>query len=157
LGVVAVLAGTTARIKSGQKETEQAPDRETQARLKLTEAPARELRNQDFQRVGLAPRALPDKNIGSAQELLHACPEKRRGWECHFLKRQPYDPPLVVPLGKDLVWQLACSADGRYLATTGFDSSMQGEVKLRDAATGKELHTLAGHAVAFQPAGGQLA
>src|SRR4029077_10953001 len=45
LGVVAVLAGTTARIKSEHKETEQALDRETQAKLKLTEALAGELRN----------------------------------------------------------------------------------------------------------------
>ncbi len=157
LGVVAVLAGTTARIKSEQKETKQALDRETQAKLKLKEALAGELRNQYFQRIGLAQRDLANNNIGSAEELLHVCPEKLRGWEWHFLKRQPYEAPLVVPLGKGLLWHLACSADGRYLATAGFGPSMRGEVKLRDAATGKELHTLTGHAVAFQPAGGQVA
>src|SRR5215467_6733385 len=75
----------------------------------------------------------------------------------HVLKRQPYEAPLVVPIGKALLWHLACSDDGRYLATAGFGAAMQGEVKLRDAATGKELHTLTGHAVAFQPAGAQLA
>jgi WD40 repeat protein/serine/threonine protein kinase len=157
LGVVTVLAGTTARIKSEHKETEQALDRETQARLKLTDALAGELRNQYFQRIGLAQRDLANNNIGSAEELLHVCPEDLRGWEWHLLKRQPYEAPLVVPIGKDMLWQLTCSADGHYLATAGFDPMMRGEVKLRDAATGKELRTLTGHAVAFQPAGGQVA
>src|SRR5262249_13195664 len=115
-------------------------------------------RNQYFQRIGLAQRDLANNNIGSAEELLHVCPEKLRGWEWHVLKRQPYEAPLVVPIGKALLWHLACSDDGRYLATAGFDGvALRGEVKLRDAATGKELHTLTGHAVAFQPTGGQVA
>src|SRR5262249_32145048 len=56
----------------------------------------------------------------------------------------------------------ACSADGRYLATGGFDSLLRGGVKLRDAATGKEVLSLTDPTgpvtgVAFQPAGGQPA
>src|SRR5262249_10255038 len=85
-----------------------------------------------------------------------------RGWEWRLLKRQPYEAALVVPIGKVWVMHLACSADGRYLATAGFDSLLRGEIKLRDAATGKELLTLTDpigpvNSVAFQPAGGQLA
>jgi eukaryotic-like serine/threonine-protein kinase len=150
LSAVKVLADTNERIQEEQKQTKEALEREKKAR-------ASEQLTQYFQRVGLAQRDLANNNIASAEELLHECPEDLRGWEWRLLKRQPYEAPLVVPIGKDLPWHLACSADGRYLATAGFNASMQGEVKLRDAATGKELHTLTGHAVAFQPAGDQLA
>jgi WD40 repeat protein/serine/threonine protein kinase len=150
LSAVKVLADTNERIQEEQKQTQEALEREKKAR-------ASEQLTQYFQHVGLAQRDLANNNIGSAEERLHICPEDLRGWEWHFLKRQPFEAPLVLPIGKDLLWHLACSADGRYLATTGFDALMRGEVKLRDAATGKELHTLQGHAVAFQPAGGQLA
>src|SRR5262249_31003538 len=118
---------------------------------------AQEKRTRYFQSLGLAQRDLERNNIGSAEELLHECPEVLRGWEWNLLKRQPYEAPLVVPTGKVWGMHLACSRDGRYLATSSIDSAMRGEVKLRDAVTGKEVHTLPGHAVAFQPEGGQLA
>jgi WD40 repeat protein/serine/threonine protein kinase len=150
LSAVKVLADTNERVQEEQKRTQEALEREKKAR-------AGEQRNHYFLCIGLAQRDLMLNNIGSADELLHECPAELRGWEWRFLKRQPYEAPVVVPLGKDLLYNLACSADGRYLATAGLGSSMRGEVKLRDAATGKELRTLTGHAVAFQPAGGQLA
>ena len=104
-------------------------------------------------------RDLVLNNVGTAEELLHECPEDLRGWEWHLLKRQRYEAPLVLPTGKVWVMHLACSADGRYLATGGFDSSLRGEVKLRDTATGKETFTLTDPAglmptVAFPLVGG---
>jgi WD40 repeat protein/serine/threonine protein kinase len=157
-----VQAANNAQIKAEQMQTNEALAREKQTNEAHVRALAREQRALYFQRLGLAQRDLAMNNVGAAEELLHECPEALRGWEWHLLKRQPYEAPLVVPVGKAWIVNLACSTDGRYLATAGFDSAMRGEVKLRDAATGKELHTLPGHIgpvtdVAFQPAGGQLA
>jgi WD40 repeat protein/serine/threonine protein kinase len=162
VGAVRVLAAANAQIRGEQRQTKQALGREKQANDRLRQAIAREQLSVYFQRVGLAQRDLASNNIGSAEELLAECPARLRGWEWHLLKRQPFETPLVVPIGKVWVGHLACSADGRYLATAGFTSLMRGEVKLRDAATGKELHTLPGHTgpvtgLAFAPAGGQLA
>jgi WD40 repeat protein len=161
VGAVTVLAANNTQIKEEQKQTEEALDREKQAKRELAGALGNEQRTLYFQRLGLAQRDLAINNIGTALEQLHECPAPLRGWEWRLLKRQPYETPLVVPIGKVWIMHLACSADGRYLATGGFDSSMRGEVKLRDAATGKELlgWTDPGPvtSVAFQPAGGQLA
>jgi eukaryotic-like serine/threonine-protein kinase len=154
-GAVKVLADTNA-------QTNEALGREREANEQLTQALDREKRTLYFQRLGLAQRDLVSNNVGSAEELLHECPEGLRGWEWHLLKRQPYEAPLVLPTGKVWVMHLACSADGRYLATGGYDSLLRGEVKLRDTATGKETFTLTDPAgpvtsVAFPPAGGPLA
>jgi WD40 repeat protein/serine/threonine protein kinase len=152
-----VQAANNAQIKAEQMQTNEALAREKQTNEAHLRSLAREQRTLHFQRLGLAQRDLANNNVGSAEELLHECPERLRGWEWRLLKRQPYEEPLVVPTGKVWVMQLACSDDGRYLATSSIDSAMRGEVKLRDAVTGKEVHTLPGHAVAFQPKGGQLA
>jgi WD40 repeat protein len=57
-----------------------------------------------------------------------------------------------------VVWDLAFSADGKRLASAGWD----GSVRVWDAATGKELHNFRGHtdrvlSVAFSPDGKRLA
>jgi WD40 repeat protein/serine/threonine protein kinase len=157
-----VQAANTAQIRTEQMQTNAALDREKQTNDAHVRSLAREQRTLYFQRLGLAQRDLASNNLGSAEELLHECPPELRGWEWHLLKRQPYEAPRVVPVGKVWVMHLACSADGRYLATAGWDAALRGEVKVRDAATGEELHTLPGHSgpvtgLAFQPAGGQLA
>src|SRR5262249_34467296 len=46
--------------------------------------------------IALAGRELAAGNVGRAEELLDECPERLRGWEWHFLKRQRYGP--VPPL-----------------------------------------------------------
>jgi WD40 repeat protein/serine/threonine protein kinase len=157
-----VQAANNAQIRAEQKQTNDALDREKQTNEAHVRSLAREQRTQYFQRLGLAQRDIASNNVGSAEELLHECPAHFRGWEWHFLKRQPYESPLVIPVGNVWIMHIACSDDGRYLATGGWDSSMRGEVKLRDAATGKERLTLTDQkgpvtAVAFQPGGGQLA
>jgi WD40 repeat protein/serine/threonine protein kinase len=162
VSAVTVLAGNNAEIKEVQQQTNEALRREKETNQELIEARASAQRTLYFQRLGLAQRDLAINNIGSAEELLAECPPGLRGWEWHLLKRQPNESSLIVPTGGGWVMHLACSADGRYLATGGFDSSFWGEVKLRDMATGKLVLTLTEPtgpvtSVAFQPAGGQLA
>jgi eukaryotic-like serine/threonine-protein kinase len=152
-----VQVANNVQIKAEQMQTNEALAREKQTNEAHVQSLARERQTLYFQRLGLVQRDLVLNKIGTAEELLHECPEGLRGWEWRLLKRQPYEAPLVLPTGKVWVMHLACSDDGRYLATGSFDSAMRLEVKLRDAATCKELHTLPGLAVAFQPGGGQLA
>src|SRR5947199_345591 len=66
--------------------------------------------------------------------------------------------PIEVRAHRAEVWCLAFSPDGRLIATCGKDKA----VKLWDAATGKEVRTLAGHTgevytPAFLPDGRSLA
>src|SRR5439155_5124536 len=127
------LSASNAQIRSEQKQTKKALLSEKEAKDDLTKTLASEQLTQYFQRLGLVQRDLAINNIGSAEELLHECPADLRGWEWNLLKRQPHETPPIVPIGKVWVTNLACSADGRYLATAGFDSLSRGEVKLRDA------------------------
>jgi eukaryotic-like serine/threonine-protein kinase len=90
-----------------------------------------------LQRTALAGRELAAGNVGRAEELLDECPEHLRGWEWHFLKRQRYDnaPPLKHHA---TVARVAFSPDGRQIASI----CMDGTFEVRDARTGRVLHTL---------------
>src|SRR5262249_27779028 len=138
VAAVTVLAGTNAQTKD-------ALDRATEAKVKLADALASEQLTQYLQRVGLAQRDLAINNVGRAEELLHECARELRGWEWHLLKRQTREPERVVPIGGVWVIDVATSANGRYVATAGLSVPLLGEVKVRDAATGKEIHRLDGH------------
>jgi WD40 repeat protein/serine/threonine protein kinase len=162
VSAVTVLAASNARVQSEQEQTKKALEGQKAANDSLRKAMAREERTQSFQRLGLAERELAANNVGRAEELLTECPAHLRGWEWHLLKRLAQEPPRVVPLGKVWILDLACSADGRYVATSGLTDFLQGEIKLREADTGKEVHTLRGHfgpvaGLAFRPQADQLA
>src|SRR5262249_22335271 len=97
----------------------------------------REKETTDLQRTALAGRELAARNVGRAEELLDDCPEHRRGWEWHFLKRQRYGnpPPLQHPA---TVVRVALSPDGRQIASVCMDGTFQ----IWDARTGRVLHKL---------------
>jgi WD40 repeat protein/serine/threonine protein kinase len=89
------------------------------------------------QRIALAGRELNAGNVGRAEELLDECPRERRGWEWYFLKRQRYGNPSSMKY-EDTIVRVAFSPDGRQIASV----CMQGAIEIRDARTGKPLHTL---------------
>jgi WD40 repeat protein/serine/threonine protein kinase len=162
IGAVAVLAASNEEVREEQRQTKKALDGEKEAKDKLLEALARGERSLYFNRIALAERELAANNIGRAEELLTECPEKLRGWEWHFLKRRVHEPTQVIRATKNWVLDVASSPDGRYLATASLSFLFQGEVKLWDAATGKEAQPLRGSGVSarsltFSPDGSQLA
>jgi WD40 repeat protein/serine/threonine protein kinase len=159
---ITVLAASNAEVKGEQEQTNKALESEKAAHENLRQAMVREERNLTFQRIALAERELAANNIGRAEELLTECPEQFRGWEWHYLKRRAQESPRVIQATKSWVLDMACSPDGRYLATASLGFLFQGEVKLWDADTGKEGRTLSGHRItarslAFSPDGMELA
>jgi eukaryotic-like serine/threonine-protein kinase len=115
-----------------------------------------------YMHIALAERELLANNRGRAAELLDACPIALRGWEWYYLKRLAHTAPITLSLGGRFRLgqgaDLAFSPDGRWLATP----SEKKDVKVWDAASGKEVAKLEGHAGAvlrltFSPDGRHLA
>jgi WD40 repeat protein/serine/threonine protein kinase len=162
VSALAVLTASNAEVKGEQAQTKKALEGEKEANENLRQAMMREERNLAFQRVALAERELAANNIGRAEELLTECPEPFRGWEWHYLKRRALEQPQVIRVTKNWVLDVAYSPDGRYLATATLGGLLHGEVKLWDAATGKEAQPLRGSGIsarslAFSPDGTRLA
>jgi eukaryotic-like serine/threonine-protein kinase len=118
--------------------------------------------NNYFTKIALADRELADQNVGRAEELLDECPERRRGWEWHYLKRLRHVSPIALPLGQRVVmgegFDLAFSPDSRLLAIPSADN----EIRVWDVPTNRVVLILRGHgarvlAVAFSPDGRRLA
>src|SRR5262249_11882094 len=156
------LISTVTVLAASNSEVKKALESEKEANENLRKAIARADRSLAYQRIALAERELAANNIGRAEELLTECPERLRGWEWHCLKRRARAQPQVLQVTKNWVLDVAISPDGRYLATASFSFPFQGEVKLWDPATGKELQPLresgvAVRSLAFSPDGSQLA
>ena len=107
------------------------------ALIEKSAALEREKETTYLQRTALAGRELAAGNVGRAEELLDDCPERLRGWEWHFLKRQRYDKPAPMQ-HRATVIKVAFSPDGRQIASVDMD----GAFEIRDPRTGQVLHTL---------------
>jgi hypothetical protein len=110
-----------------------------------------------IQRVNLADREAQAGNTDRAEVLLNLCPEALRHWEWYYLKRRCHGKWLRLTGHTDLIRCVACSADGKQLASCGNDRT----VRIWDTATGREMLTLRGHAgwvnaVVFHADGRQL-
>jgi WD40 repeat protein/serine/threonine protein kinase len=112
----------------------------------------REQRIAYFRRVALAHRELEANGVGRADQLLEECPVELRGWEWHYLRRlrQGSRSPLLVHRGP--VAGVALSKGGNLVASASSDRT----ARIWEAATGRVVHTLEGHAegihcIAFSP------
>jgi WD40 repeat protein len=91
------------------------------------------------QRVAVAERELSlRQDVGRAEELLDQCPERLRGWEWHYLRRLLDGGRPDLRGHKSGVWSVAFRPDGRRLIS----GSIDGTVKVWDAATGRLVRTL---------------
>jgi WD40 repeat protein len=97
----------------------------------------REQQTTYLQSIALAGRELGAGNVGRAEELLDGCPERLRGWEWHFLKRQRYGNPAPLQHPATVV-RVAFSPDGQQMVSVCMDGTFQ----IRNARTGEVLHTL---------------
>jgi WD40 repeat protein len=99
----------------------------------------------------LADLTLKEKNLVLARQRLQECPRALRNWEWYYLNAQCQTELVSFPGGR-----AAFSPDGAHVATRGSD----GLVRVYDAWTGRELHTLKGpsglSAPLFSPDGSLL-
>jgi WD40 repeat protein/serine/threonine protein kinase len=110
-----------------------------------------------YQTIELAERDLSAGHVRRAEQRLAACPDARRGWEWHYLKRFRYGGPASLDHDSHLC-ATALSPDGRLLAV----GDTRGTVTVWDTLAWRRLHAIPAHTswargVAFHPDGRRLA
>jgi WD40 repeat protein/serine/threonine protein kinase/tetratricopeptide (TPR) repeat protein len=148
-------------------ETEARANAKAQEQTKIANQRAEDLAWEDYiNRVNRAYREVQDDNVALAEDLLQGCPVDRRSWEWHYVNRLCHPERLSLGVPAGAVIAIACSPDGRRIATgTGgaFSTGRGGpNVVLWDRETGQELLTLRGSehhiwSLAFSPDGTRLA
>jgi WD40 repeat protein/serine/threonine protein kinase len=114
--------------------------------------------------INMAYQLWKDGKIALLQQRLKELGPQRpgdpdlRGFEWHYLRRLCHLELTTLTGHTEEIRSVAFSADGRWLATAGDDST----VKVWDVPTNQERHTLRGHtarvrSVAFSPDGRRLA
>lgn len=121
-----------------------------------------------FDRIGRAYHDYWWLTGDRTEQLLSECREQfpqLLHWEYRYLDRWHRDDLFTIDAHEDAIYCLDYSPDGKYLATaTGrWAERRPGEIKVWDAATGRQLHpAFRGHkysvyTLAFQPGGHMLA
>jgi WD40 repeat protein/serine/threonine protein kinase len=117
-------------------------------------------------RVNRAYREVLEDNIALAEDLLHACPVERRGWEWYYVQRLCHSERLSVDATAGGVIAIAFSPDGSQIATGSGGPFSVGKggpnVELWERATGQRRLSLRGTehhiwSLAFSPDGTKLA
>ena len=105
-------------------------------------ASQRALRQQVYDNsIAIAEREINmNEDIGKASTLLEGenCPNEVRGWEWHYLMRLRDGERAPLEGHKTGLWGAEFSPDGRLIATCSID----GTIKIWDAATGRLLRTI---------------
>ncbi len=150
------------------KEATARGEAEAQQRLALEKAEL--LAREDYvNRVNRAYREVQDDNVALAEDLLHGCDLKRRGWEWHFVERLCNSERRVLDLGNRSISALAFSPDGTWAVSGsgtqawGTLSGVEPMVDVWDVKSGQRRKTLPGckgitvRAVAVSPDGKRIA
>ncbi len=93
-----------------------------------------------FNKITLAQANQQNGDVRSVRELLASCPEDLRGWEWYYLWGASDQAELTLRGHYHYVLSVAVSGDGGYIVS----GSLDGTVRIWDAATGKELRKLRG-------------
>lgn len=153
--------------RQGWNRAETALNREVQANQDLADQKAKTENALYVQKVALAHHEWLGFNVRRANELLAECPVEQRSWEWHYLYRLCNDELISLPGHTHPITGVAFNSTGeRVVTVTGAwphnvlrqkpTGISPGEVRIWDAATGKELATFRGHTgpvmgVAFSP------
>jgi WD40 repeat protein/serine/threonine protein kinase len=144
LAATAVLLVTlrdNAKLQEAINEAATARDREAVARQAEADA-HKQLESQSYyHRVALASLEWRDKHLARADQLLDGCPGYLRHWEWHYLQRVSHPERLRLTEHGAPLTGVAYSPDGKYLAS----ADELGAVVLRDAASGRTLHSFQAH------------
>src|SRR5262245_31806058 len=120
--------------------------RKTEAALDDAKKAHAETQAQSYlNQIALAHHELLANHVDQAEHLLEECPPPSRGWEWHYLKRLCQTDLFTLAAHPAETRALAYSPDGDLLASgsgTFLPGNDNGEVKVWDARTGKELQTL---------------
>jgi WD40 repeat protein/Flp pilus assembly protein TadD len=148
---------------------EAAPRGEAEVQQRLALEKAELLAREDYvNRVNRAYREVQDDNVALAEDLLHGCEVKRRGWEWHFVERLCNSERRVLDLGNTSVNALAFSPDGSW-AVSGSGAPLMGVatseapvIGVWDVDSGQRRKTLPGAKatvfnVAVRPDGKKIA
>jgi WD40 repeat protein len=167
--VIAVLAVSNVLISGEQQQTVRALGERDRALEAVTReqhetrlALDRERQVAYFQRIAMADGEWQAGHVARADQILDECRPELRQWEWHYLKRLCHTETLTLAGHTGPVTSVAFSPDGQRVATGSGAFDKRGEVKIWEAATGRELLTLQGHArgvisLAFSPDGKTLA
>jgi WD40 repeat protein len=116
-----------------------------------------------FQSIGLAHRDWQAGKVTSAEDILDRCSTESRGWEWYYLKRLCHPEIMKFGSHSSAVAAVAYSPDGSRLGTASgsWGRKSASEIRIWDAATGKETavcngHTEAVRSIAYSPDGKRL-
>ncbi len=152
-------------LKAQTLKTKEEKAREVaQEQERIAVEKAEQLAREDYvNRVNRAYREVQDDNVALAEDLLHGCDPKRRGWEWYFVERLCNSERRIVNLGNTSVNALAYSPEGSWFVSgsgsmvwspIGEDSP----VDVYDSGTGRRRQSLRGlkgtvYGVAVSPVG----
>jgi WD40 repeat protein len=134
------------------------PAKEEDLRRQLAAAQARADKHLYLYRIALAQREWTAHDADRAEQILAECPAALRGWEWHYLRRLCETGLVTFHGHTKAISSVAFSPDGARIAS----ASLDGSVKVWDAATGKELLAFRKHRqpishVTFSPDGKRIA